>query len=101
MAKYSENQVIPLRPDYLVNAVAAVLNQLGWTYQMNSNAQFYATTSISFTSFGENITVEIFSDSMVKVESKSAVPFQLVDWGRNRKNVQTFFTQLRIVANVG
>lgn len=101
MRQFSENQVIPLRPDYLANAIAAVFNQLGWSYQMQSPYQFSANTGFNFISFGETITVEIYSNSMVKVESKCSSPIQLVDWGKNKQNVQVFFSQLRMVANVG
>ena len=101
MRQFNESQIIPLRPDYLTNAVAEVFRRLGWSYQMTSPSQFTANASMSFTSWGENITVEIFQNSLVKVESKCAMPFQLVDWGKNKENVQTFFAHLRMVANVG
>lgn len=101
MRQFSESQFIPLRPDYLANAIVAVFNQLGWSYRMPSSYQFSANTGFNFFSFGETITVEIYSDSMIKVESKCNSPIQLVDWGKNKQNVQVFFAKLRMAANVG
>ena len=45
-----------------------------------------ASMGFSFWSYGEGLTVEVFDDGEVAVESACSFPLQLVDWGKNARN---------------
>lgn len=45
-----------------------------------------ASMAFSFFSYGEDLTVEVFDDGEVTVESVNSFPLQLYDWGKNAKN---------------
>jgi hypothetical protein len=59
------------------------------------NKKILATVGISFASWGENISVEIDDDANLSIVSKLAFPLQIIDWGKNRQNVNKFFTELQ------
>ena len=53
-----------------------------------------AKISPSLFSWGENVVVEIFPSSDIQVKSQCAFQPQIIDWGKNKRNVQQFFACL-------
>ena len=53
-----------------------------------------ARARVNFRSWGENIHVCVDSEDRVDITSKSRYPLTLVDWGKNRWNVERIFTRL-------
>jgi len=62
--------------------------QLGWNVNPASRKGFQAYTGMSFSSYGEEVSV-IISDHGLSLKSQ-CTGAQLVDWGRNKKNVERF-----------
>lgn len=54
--------------------------------------------SISFSSWGENISLHMspYNDTqtLIEIKSECSLPTQLVDWGKNKKNVTTIMSYL-------
>jgi hypothetical protein len=49
---------------------------------------------VNFRSWGENIHVYVDTEDRVDITSKSRYPLTVVDWGKNRWNVERIFTRL-------
>jgi hypothetical protein len=54
-------------------------------------------SGMSLFSWGENMTVTIEDNGNVTIKSESAMPTQLIDWGRNKKMVHKIFASLATV----
>lgn len=93
-AKFAESRIFRQREDQLFAAVQSALNNLGWQYQTLPNNEFEAGLSGNLMSWGENLRIEILPNGLVTIESKCVFPLQCFDWGKNKKNVQTFFAEL-------
>ena len=53
-----------------------------------------ARARVTARSWGENIQVRIDAEDRVDITSESRFPLTLVDWGKNRWNVERIFTRL-------
>jgi len=60
-----------------------------------SNYEFTGLTLPSLFSFSERVTVDFIqldqNEYLVELESKCLFPFQIFDWGKNRRNCDRFF----------
>lgn len=56
--------------------------------------QISGKARVNFRSWGENIHVCIDTENRVDITSKSRFPLTLVDWGKNRWNVERIFARL-------
>lgn len=78
-------QVEPLH--FLVAAIEAAKEQ-GWDVHFISTTGFIAYTPFSMSSWSEEVVLKI-EDQKARVES-SCTSFQLIDWGKNKRNVNAF-----------
>jgi hypothetical protein len=85
---------IPRRID-LREYVFKTLARIGWEAHYVSRHTISASVGVSFWSWGENITIEIHPDGPMSVTSSCTLPTQCFDWGKNKKNVNKFITELR------
>lgn len=81
-------------PDRLSRATADTLTALGWPFLAPSPTHYEASISVSMSSWGEKMKIDIASDGTVNVKSQGAFPLQWFDWGKNSRNVAKFFDQL-------
>lgn len=82
---------------YMVAAIEAATN-LNWNISFASATGFVAFTPFSWKSWGEEVTVKIESDTLtIKSECTGS---QVVDWGRNRKNVERLIQEIDAVNQV-
>jgi hypothetical protein len=54
----------------------------------------HAETRVSMSSWGEKVTVYVDAYNQVSVTSQCLLPTQLIDWGKNKRNVNRFFGHL-------
>jgi hypothetical protein len=80
--------------DYLSYAAANAVNALGWKYTTYTPYQFGLRTSLSFWSWGELISIDIYSDGTIFIRSECSFPIQMFDWGKNGRNIRQFFQML-------
>jgi hypothetical protein len=94
--RFSESRTFPIPPDELRTVVKSVLASAGWSYQMPTDDEFVAQTPNSGWSWGEEFRARIFPDGKIQVASKchGSRP-QLIDFGRNKTNVESFFAQVQ------
>jgi len=90
--RFSESRTIWLQPDELRTAVKSALQNAGWSYQMPSDDEFVARIPMTGWSWGEELTAKISPDGMIQVVSKChGYRPQIIDFGKNRTNVELFF----------
>lgn len=71
-------------------AAIATFDSLGWQYGLVDPDQFRVNMPLSAMTWGETLTVSLSTPGMIVVESKCAFPMQIIDWGKNKRNVRQF-----------
>ena len=92
-ARFTETRTFHLQEDELVAAIKSALGNLGWSYKVLSDKEFLASLPFSGWTWGEDFKVRILPGGVVEAESKCItvrLP-QVFDFGKNRRNVETFF----------
>jgi len=82
---------------FLVLAIEAA-NNVGWNVNTISETGFNAYTKFSWSSMSEEITVKL-NNGTANIKSV-CTGFQLADWGKNKKNVTEFLSNLEEVKNM-
>lgn len=77
-----------------IQSTEFAFKQLGWDIVSLTENKIEGHTSLSLSSYGESITIDI-STTKVTIESK-CVGNQLFDWGKNKKNVESLLEQIKI-----
>ncbi|MFN7043965.1 MAG: rhomboid family intramembrane serine protease [Flavobacterium sp.] len=77
-----------------IQSIEFAFKQLGWDIVSLTENKIEGHTSLSLSSYGESITIDI-SATKVTIESK-CVGNQLFDWGKNKKNVESLLEQIKI-----
>ncbi len=72
----------------LRESVRETIKVLGFSFFEESKDQIVASTGMSVKSWGEKIHVNFLTDNSISVTSKSK--FALIDWGKNKNNVERF-----------
>lgn len=78
----------------VLQSIEFAFKQLGWEIVNASENKIEGHTSLSLSSWGESINVEIHTNK-VTIESK-CVGNQLFDWGKNKKNVDSLLEQIKL-----
>jgi rhomboid protease GluP len=76
----------------LIKIALETANALDWATKNITDRGFTALVGFSMASFSEIIKIEA-SDNSLRITS-SCVGIQMFDWGKNKKNVNAFKTQL-------
>jgi len=79
---------------FLVFAIEAAF-KLDWNVSFISETGFIAYTKFSWSSWSEEITVKI--DNGVANIKSECTGSQLMDWGKNKKNVEVLLSKLEVV----
>ena len=99
-AKYQNKKVYQLSFESVCNAFrgVGVIKRLDFGFKSESvvgeSRVFNLSSDINLASWGEKITVTVTAvDSGVCVDvlSECALPTQIIDWGKNQKNVEAVF----------
>lgn len=83
--------VVNADPMTALNAAAQAVVQCGWSVKGTMQDAVYATSGISLTSWGEEITIRVqVSGGYTYLNFQSQSAFALIDWGKNQGNVDKF-----------
>ncbi|PID26581.1 MAG: hypothetical protein CR982_09510 [Candidatus Cloacimonadota bacterium] len=58
------------------------------------NGLIHARSKLNFSSWTEKISIKVDDNGDVTIKSKCFLPTQIVDWGKNEKNVKKIFNSL-------
>ena len=98
-AKYERTVEMNLDWAVLREAIAGVLDTLGWSYRGDTADEFTARVPLTGFSWGERVTIHLSYNGAVTVKSKcEGVMFQIFDWGKNKQNVDSFLDLLAVKA---
>lgn len=89
--QYKERRVYPLEQPNLYAAAKSAAEQLGWFYQVLWGKELQGRVPTTNWSWHHEFKVRFMPGGIVEVESHSAYTEILFDFGRNRRNVETFF----------
>lgn len=94
--RFSQSRTFWIAQDELRAVVKSVFEKAGWSYQILPDDEFVAQTPNSGWSWGEEFRAKIFPNGRIQVVSKchGSRP-QLIDFGKNRTNVESFFAQIQ------
>jgi len=96
--QYSTAVTFAASPDAVLAAAADVIERDFQVRASPGPGGVSGSTGMSLLSWGENLSVTVDSagpqGTSVTVRSASAIPFQFVDYGRNRRNVERLAGQL-------
>jgi rhomboid protease GluP len=81
---------------FLAIAIETAL-KLDWDVSFVSETGFTAYTKFSMSSYGEEVTIKL-DNGTVNIKSE-CTGSQIFDWGKNKKNVETFFSYFKEVKN--
>lgn len=91
-AKHEKQLTVPAPPEQVAQRAQQVLASMPKVSGVWHNPPVVtASTGVGMMSWGEKITVEISEaagGSDVRIHSACSFPLQLVDYGKNKKNVQ-------------
>lgn len=71
-----------------------LIDSLGWSIIDVSHNSVTASTGASIRSYGEVVIFEVESTGAVKATSRNTFPFQVCDWGKNKKNIERIHTRV-------
>jgi len=92
-ARTTSSRTYQLQQDELAAVVKSALEDLGWSYNVLAGGEFLASVPFSGWTWGEDFKVRILPGGVIEAESKCItvrLP-QVFDFGKNRRNVETFF----------
>jgi hypothetical protein len=94
-ARFADSRTYALQEDELAATVKSALGNLGWPYKTLSGKELQAQVPHGPWSWGEEMRVEVLPGGRLKATSKSSgyAP-ALIDFGKNRKNIETFFAMV-------
>ncbi len=95
-AKFKHTETYPLAKAELLEQVKRALAHCKFkiTEIGEDEGVIHAKSAVNFWSWREKIEVNIDADGSVSMKSECVLPTQVVDWGKNKKNVQQFFAYL-------
>ncbi len=99
-AHFTETRTFQLADDERFAVVKSAFENLGWlAYTYREGEGFHKWLKNSPLTWGEEFTVKFLAGGVIQVESRCTsggwrgLP-QIFDFGANRQNVETFFTQV-------
>jgi hypothetical protein len=93
---YRYDMQFPGTREQISQACLEAVRQSGFTIRESDLAagRISARARVNFRSWGESIHVYVDTHDRVDITSESRSPLTVVDWGKNRWNVERIFTRL-------
>ena len=93
--RYRESRAFDLPQEQLFTVVKSVLKDLGWPFEILGGTEFQAKVPVTGWVSSHNFKVRFPSSGVVEAESRSSSRAEaFLDYGRNRRNVERFFTRV-------
>lgn len=81
--------------DNLKIPVNKIIDSLKWEIDEGNDEKVKAFTGPSFKSFGEVIEINFMEGNKIFIKSSSFIKSTILDWGKNKRNVERFINKLR------
>lgn len=76
-------------------AVLQTLRTLNWKVKEQTDQSIKAAVPLSFFSYGARVRITLETDRTITICSQNLFPLQLIDWGKNKANVERFLAEIR------
>ena len=95
-ANHSETRNFPADKEKLMYNAKLAMFASGFElkYEDLKSGFIMAKSGFSLFSWGENLHITVDDNGNVTIKSESAMPTQIIDWGRNKKIVHKIFASL-------
>lgn len=84
--------------DMVFSSAIAAASAIGWqvTFTDKSTGVISARTPTNLWTWGDNVSIRVYriENSTVKVDVSSGTQNQVVDWGRNKRNILSYYGKL-------
>jgi hypothetical protein len=87
-AKYATEIVLHGSRAAARDSIVATFELLGWHIEVAAPDTYVAKVGMTGGSWGETVTVSLANEGMLEI--RSTCYFQVIDWGKNRRNVNQF-----------
>lgn len=88
---------VSIDQNQLAITIPAALHALGWQFTQSSPTSYNAAVKTNWLSWGENIAINFSQPGWLQITSRCAFPLQLIDWGKNNKNIDNLLAHLPTV----
>ncbi|NNC96365.1 MAG: hypothetical protein HKN92_12465 [Chitinophagales bacterium] len=95
-ASYEEVIETPYTDLQLMGAVPVCIENLGWEIHETDDNLFTGKTLTGSLTMGERIFIRV-KGHKIGMRSESAIPTQIIDFGKNKRMVKAFFEELNKV----
>lgn len=92
--RYTATRTFPLEQDELIKVAQSALASLHWRFRIEWGNEFDAWIPTTGWSWHHDFHAKVLSGGVIQAESKSAYREMFIDFGRNRRNVETFFARV-------
>lgn len=95
-AKFEESKKYDLNKEELIIKVKEVLRLCKFKIINidEKSGVIHAKSKLNIWSWTEDIIVTIEEDGQLNIKSECYLPTQILDWGKNKRNVRKFFSHL-------
>jgi len=92
--RFTANRTFPLDQDKLIPIVESALASLHWRFRIEWGNEFDAWIPATRWSWHHDFHAKVLPGGVIQAESKSAYREMFFDFGRNKRNVETFFARV-------
>jgi hypothetical protein len=96
--RFTASRTFHLEQGELRAVVGSALQELRWQYKPLWDTEFHARVPITNWSWRHDVQVRILPGGVIQAESRSTYREVFFDFGRNRRNVETFFARVEQIA---
>jgi len=90
--KVQETRRFGVTQEVLTKAIPYALRRSGAVRVCEtSTGTFTGRVPINWCSWGENLEIQVEGNATVRAQSRCSFPTQIIDWGKNRRNLDRFF----------
>jgi hypothetical protein len=95
--RFQDEETFPDNREQIVRACLTVLRERRFAVKETDIPQGWirARAPMSSRSWGENLTITVSTNGKTEIISESRVRTTLVDWGKNKANVNELLSRLR------
>lgn len=95
-AKFEKSKNYDLDKMQLIEKVKIALEKCKFNIKSidENSGIIHAKSKLSFWSWIEKIDIKIGDNGSVSMKSECSLPTQIIDWGKNKRNVKKFFNAL-------
>ncbi len=94
-AMYEERYTVSENVKNLHDIIIKSVSELSWSIQEEKDNKIIAVVESGMLSWGEKVVINKLTDNEISIVSKCSLPIQFIDYGKNRKNVESLIEKIK------